>query len=514
MRAVLSSLNLTGSPKSARISSPRSGRLDSSGGSNPDLELEIFKTVECHTNFCNAVKAICPVLKHQMELLDDVDVAPVQTLTFNSTSKSQRDIVASENSSLLYDISRRFFDMKSTYVSDSISRVNSIDDVLSEVEKTGEVNVKDGMIFPKRGGPKVASSANRFEERRLSSSERIRRMSFVSTEFGDKDRILNKDTLLSMSDLNYLLSMNAYYLPYMGDMPKRSMYQTFFTAFVNTVFGTSIENVWKTDISALKFYTLQELIYQVCMVTEYYVSLFECIFEIIKIVNQRLKAFPQEVDPYLMSCIGVNISGINSIGEYKDIILEHLVSCFESEDRIFSQFKSRRLLKSINLERDSLRKSSSWDGRPIEAVNEAFQDAIMLYKQSSSVFSAKVKEISNIASQLDDSTSVQLLLSGISMYFFEFEGCLGYLADQNKTYNALYRNSIALMDILNVLESKYPIKYGASITPRILRGLMKSPTHRRTSSIDSSGENTTSPRNDSSKTSSGDESTSNKGSYK
>jgi hypothetical protein len=214
--------------------------------------------------------------------------------------------------------------------------ITSLDQILGALKLNGEIDLKDGFIFSRRGGAKIVQNLD---------LERRRRQSFTSTNFSDQDALLRAEKLKEMSDLNFLFSLNGYHLPYCESSKQRSMYEGFFAAFLREVHAGKPESH--------SFRVLQEAITALYITSELSVDFLECLFEIIGIVRSCSKIAVMGTSnestrsPRGSQNVTKKLSPREAqVGNYKQ--LDKALDVFNDIRGVFPQFKSRKLLNSIS----------------------------------------------------------------------------------------------------------------------------------------------------------------------
>lgn len=454
-----------------------------------------------------------PLLKSQLELLDDVDISESQPLSSNSVKLGRSD-----NGSLFYSLATRVEDLDACYLQNKLKGLD-FDKFLAKMQRIGNVDIRDGLIFTRTGARKT--------DIRTSG---IRRLSFAATTFNDTSAFLNKNKLLEMTDLQYLFYLNAYYVPYLGLSEGRSMYQTFF--------GVAVSNLLEGDDlhspAGFGFHVLQEAIYPIQMVTEYTVSLIECILEIVTVINTRIRTSSTSIEQRL------------DLTVLKDPALEHILECFNSEHKVYASFKKRKILSAIREtdavspksdcspeKRDQLLTSSgneinlrerekqsiNWRSK-IRDYHQALLSAVDAYKVQCEVFLEQLHELKKTAAgfrqvivheppaglrdgsdttsddheaelqtpQIQETekrmTKIEAYLADAFVYVTHFQSFLDALSAPEGVYMKFYDSGAAFLVLLHELEEKYPIRYGNILAPRSKRAGIKnsSDRHRRTGS--------------------------------
>lgn len=433
--------------------------------STPDLEVDTARQI--YDRLESVINHVVPLLKTQLDLLDDVDLGS--------------DNASDENRSFLYSLVKQIEAFDSNFIRSKLSEEGMLEECLNNAQKRGEIDYGDGVIFARRGSRKT-------EVKKVASP--VRRISFAATTFADNHSILHQSTLLEMTDLEYLFYLNGYHVPYSKSKNHRSMYESFISILVQV----ATEGEPFDSEEAACFQVLQECIFMIHIITEFTVSIIECILEIIRAVNARIKT------------IGLTIDQKLNLPELQHPTLEHLILCFNDERKIFAQFRKQKItgsqneldgvtpgensLRFGNSGRDALRNSINWSSK-INTYNRSLIDAVELYSINCSAFMDKVKALkADIGRKFESeegskSARSEYFLSQVYIYVNELQSFMTTLATRDDLYIRMVDNSLELLDTLQSLENKYPVRYG--LTPR-KRG---SPLNRsRNSSA------TSSPRSD------------------
>lgn len=158
------------------------------------------------------------------------------------------------------------------------------DQVLTHPKLKLEADVLNGRIFAKRGAPKKPQD-NR-EERR-------RRQSFAAVSYGNVDLILTTECVLSMTDLNIIFSLNAFFLPYCDSVKQRTMYEHFFDTFLKVLNEEEPES--------RSFHLMQESIMIIQKVSEAWMNSIEVMLEMINLGYIRIKTHEAMMNPNMKS---------------------------------------------------------------------------------------------------------------------------------------------------------------------------------------------------------------------
>jgi hypothetical protein len=157
-------------------------------------------------------------------------------------------------------------------------------EILRDPRVKNEANVIEGRVFTKRGAPKKP------QDDRL---ERRRRQSFAATAYADGEIILSTEGIKSMSDLNFLFSLNAFFLPYCDSSKQRTMYEHFFDVFLKLVH--------EKQPATPSFRLLQESIMIIQKISEAWMNSIEVLLEMLSIGFTRIKTHEAMMTPSLKS---------------------------------------------------------------------------------------------------------------------------------------------------------------------------------------------------------------------
>lgn len=175
-----------------------------------------------------------------------------------------------------------------------------------------EADVRDGRVFAKRGAPKK-SQDNTFERRR--------RQSFAATTFGDLEVILSTETIKSMSDLNFIFSLNAFFLPYCDSNKQRTMYEHFFDKFLCVIH--------EKEASSSSFRLLQESVMIIQKISEAWMNLIEVLLEMLSIGYTRIRTHEAMMTPRLKSSFDTETS------DETERRLAEVVKIITSQDKVY-----------------------------------------------------------------------------------------------------------------------------------------------------------------------------------
>lgn len=400
-----------------------------------NLDDELKKVSNFYELLSGAFINTVPILKYQLDLVDDVDIS------------SERDA----NKSFLYYLVKQIEKLDSKYLISKI-REDNLDELLDRDSVKREINIKENVILTKRG----ACTTN------LEDIKTIRRLSFGACMFNDSETILRKNKILDIKDdLTYLFTLNGYELPYSWSKIGRSMYEPFFSSLINEAL---LDDNFKT-LDGFTYNVLQECVYMLHLMTEFTVSIVECIMEIICMINNRIKTVSLVID------LKFNLK------ELFHPTFEHLLDCFRDERTVFYGFRKRKITGSKseldrireelngNIDNQLIKNSINWSSK-ISDYNQSLIDAFQLYKNNCNTFSIKINELRETSKIFDGEKAniVQLFLSGCFIYVNELYLFIKNLEQRESYYESLYNNGWNFLRTLEILERQYPIKYG--ITPR------------------------------------------------
>ena len=407
-------------------------------GTTPKLNLSIPDLSNLHqiyNNFLDLFQQLVPQLKMQMELLEQIETS-------------------SQNQSLLFKIIQQIQAFNSDYLKTSIGNID-LDQILSKISNKGEIEIREGMIFSKKGGLKTETKVI------LKQEIKQRRMSFAAMKYADADRLLSKDSLKEMLDLDILCSLNGYRLPYYNEKEGRGMYESFFDIYLKEILDNAPQNS-KRNL----FLLLQEIIYIIHIFTEFLISLLEVFFEIINLIKTRIKGAELTIDLKL------------NLKEMTSIEWENLIACFTDSEKLFLSFRTRKLIRTIS---DVELGNVSWITK-LESYDHALSDALDLYKMNCETF---IQKINDLKVENEEDVQVRALLNDIYILIDEIRAFILSLANPKKTYLKFLNYGKELLQIFDQLEIQHPIKYG--LTPR---------TNRNRIFNRSLGSSTSSPRSD------------------
>lgn len=405
---------------------------------------------------------VLPVMLTKLELLDQLDLG------------------TGHNNSLLFDIVNQLKSLDQTYLSSKWKSCNQ-SALTAKLIKLGEVDIQDGLVFSKRGARKTEIMTSK-----MTNMEAPRRMSFAATKYRDASDIFHILSLETMTDLQWIFYLNAYYLPYCGLTEGRSMYEHMISTLMKDL---TMDERYQTR-QAVVFKVLQETICPLHIMVEFTVSLVECVLEMITLINGRIKTAPLN--------IGQNLD----LPDFNHPTWEHLMACFQSNDKIYHSFRKRKLLLSANNGDSSRGGDISWTSK-ISDFHEGLLDALDLYDLNCKTFAVTLRglkiEISDfrqieVGEGLVQLSKAEDFVSKILILNIELQNLIEFF--RQGVYEEFYQSSYDILELLEQLQEKYPIVYGGTVTPRTLRPipLRKSSASDSPRNSDTEGSKNNSPR--------------------
>ena len=360
----------------------------------------------------------------------------IMQLNFMDTVEDQyvgspRHCYNSNAISFLAGIIKKIKDIDGTFVQSKILESDEkFKKILDELIGNKEIEIKNELIFSKSGNPKKGLDIDPGDRRRIS---------FISTKFYDGDRLIKVTDLKEMSDLDFFMFLNGYHLPfYKNSTPQRSMYEKFFNEFLNKLLGKlDLEN---NDLSCGEYgyIVLQECIFQIQMITEYWISVIQCVTEIMSIIHNQIK----------MMDTGAEIS------------FDFLKETFDAEGKIFKNFNSKKLLKSI-AERTScegILVDDKYSTR-IKKYSEALNEAIELYLMNSSIFLVKLGQMKEVGKKYCESpreweqerySKIISFMNDVIVYIDQFDKFLRDVNDKEGLYEVASRSGLEFLQDLEM----------------------------------------------------------------
>lgn len=367
----------------------------------------------------------------------DLNIDPFEDLIkclvkISPSIKSQLDLIDLMDDSFLKRLIETIKNLDSNEISDNLKAENLelLSKIMNILVENGEIDHKDFMIFTKRGAMK-------------SSDDNVqrRRDSFVNTKFCDHNIILKSTDLVKMTNLNFIFSMNGYHLPYCDSKNQRGMYEHFFAAFLKEY----------DEIAHLSncYNVLLESIMILYVTTEMMVDIFECFFEIINIVNLRIK-----------SCsVLLDITQVRRFNELKEEVLQFLMTEFNSNERVYHMFKTRKLLK-MQSSRDD--RTDKWTEK-IETYIDNMFSAIDKHKLICDVFVAKMNELKH-RNDVDDIH--KKLCSDISIYVQSYQSYAIDCDSKNSNFRRTMKAVVRVLKHVDQIELSLSIKSPRGGSPR------------------------------------------------
>jgi hypothetical protein len=408
----------------------------------PSLTLDTFEDIrkyeQAQSEYSVAVIALCEYLGEHMKMFDDINVD-----------------TKSENKSLLFNMINFVNQSDGNYVQSQIrNRKEDFDRCIQILVSTKKIKLINNVIIASSGAPKIPIK---------SDNMKIRRVSFVGTNFGDADRPLNLEDVKNMKDLTFLFSLNGYRLPYTISSLQRSMYETFFGDFLD-MFVDTIEV--PKEHEAYRYKVLKDSIYTLHTIAELYIDIIECLLEMISVINSRIKTASGSIDKKII------------IEQFSCPLFEHLFACFNNEDKAFSVFKKRKLLNSKIGDEERHIKALKASGNSIEHEQEqwiakidgyvsSLDDIMDMYKITSVKCTQTILALKNPLEE-----KITTFCDNILMFIEKFEMLLDSIFNPNGVCQKFLTIGHNLLLLIDSLEKRYPVKYGsASSSPR--RGTQK-----------------------------------------
>lgn len=401
-----------------------------------DFYEDISKYNGLQSCYTSDLSNLCDDLGGHMSLFDDINVE-----------------TKSENKSLLFTMISFINNADGDYVKTQINtRKEEFDAKIAEIIAEHHVSIIDGVIIASAGAPKKP----------LITEGRIRRVSFVSTNYGDNNRPLRMADVMEMNDLAFLFSLNGYRLPYTASHSQRSMYERFFHALISKFID---KDEIPEDHEAYRFHVLKETIYNLHTMCELYVDILECIFEMASVIQSRIKTASSNIDKKVI------------LEQFSCPIFEHYFACLNSDDKAFSAFKRRKLTSSISCEeerqvkeeRKSLSKSSNARYTPtltwlqkIEAYVDVLSGTVEMYSLTSERCRENVLNL-----RRTQETQIEGFCNNVISFIFSFDKLLKDTFRDNSLFQRFLESGRGLLRFIDELEKRYPMKYG-STSPRNL----------------------------------------------
>jgi hypothetical protein len=399
-----------------------------------DLYEDISKYNGLQTCYISDLINLSDNLGGHMSLFDDINVE-----------------TKSENKSLLFIMISFINNADGEYVKTQINtKKTEFDAKISEIIVERHVTIIDGVIISSAGAPKKP----------ILNEGRIRRVSFVSTNYGDNNRPLRIADVMEMKDLAFLFSLNGYRLPYTASHSQRSMYEKFFHALLSKFIDK--EDI-PEDHEGYRFHVLKETIYTLHTMCEVYVDILECMFEMASVIHSRIKTASCSMDKRIV------------LEQFSCPVFEHLFACLNSEHKAFSTFKKRKLTSSISNDEERQVKeekrtlSRSSNGRyastltwlqKFEAYATVLDDTVETYNITSERCRQNVANL-----RRTQETQIEEFCNNIISFILSFDKLLQDISADNSVFRRFLESGKALLIFLDDLESKYPMKYG-STSPR------------------------------------------------
>jgi hypothetical protein len=193
------------------------------------------------------------------------------------------------NKSQLFLLTEKLKLLDISSVSNFINEWNGeFDAILCDKRIESEANIHDGRVFSKRGAPKNPKN------------DRRERQSFSSTSYGNSELILTTESIKTMSDMNFIFSLNAFFLPYCDSNKQRNMYEHFFDVFLKVLH--------EREKASSNFLLLQESVMIIQKISEAWMNSIEVLLEMLNIGFIRIKTHQAIMTPNLKSSFNTEIT--------------------------------------------------------------------------------------------------------------------------------------------------------------------------------------------------------------
>lgn len=263
----------------------------------------------------------------------------------------------------------------------------------------------------------------------------------------DVNRILTKEELYITSDIQYILSLNAYKLPFIDCSFERSRYEHFFNVFIQNVID---RDTTANQSSKNTFLLLQTIMGMISILLEININMIECIFEIINVIHSRLRT----------SSLNIDVTGF----DFADCVsssYKNLIRIFNDPNLIFKELQGKKLIKSIDDERHLMRVSDgmSRSAAHFESINwiskignysESLRMAVDIYSENCSEFKSRLDSYS----ETESSKLLKVIIT-------KFEIVLVNIFGKDKLYFKMYEKGVHILEILDKLQSRYPKLYSS-----------------------------------------------------
>ena len=192
------------------------------------------------------------------------------------------------------------------------------------------------------------------------------------------------------------------------------------------------------------------------IITELCVDTLECIFEIVTVINTRVKAFNSSSQLRTSSSPSGSPRSRSEELEVQHELLKHLLEVMNDPNKVFSLFKCRKLLKSVNSNGTEI----SW----LDKVNNyasALEEASELHMVNCEVFLKVAAEFS-----ARNEGTIHSLANDFTIYVAEFQRLVASLKLENGPYVCALKLGRELLAQLDAIEAQSPLKYGGIASPR------------------------------------------------
>lgn len=390
------------------------------------ISIDYVELISAIDDYTTALSEFCPFIKNQLDIIDNVD-----------------SDVADAKPTLLQELIVTIQSLDCNFVGGVIQdHPEEFQETLDTIVENKEATIKDGLIFMTRSAKKPSNGHI--------EGLKQRRQSFFNTKFSDGHRLLRVNDIKTMTDLQFLFSLNGYYLPYCDCSKDRSMYEGFFSSFLRILIdksGVDINDKHGTQ-SAYTYLILQECIPFLNIATELCINFVECLLEIITVINTRIKTAHLSINKK------INLRTV-------DIpLLNHIITEFGNPQKLFNLFKSHKLTSSVNNERGALKESVDWTSK-VDGYTEALRGALDIYIMNCDSYLARIKEFKS-----GRDVKIENFCAQAMIYILEFKNFLMMIKSRNNPYRKMINEGYKVLHTIDKMQARYPVKYGAKASPR------------------------------------------------
>lgn len=333
-----------------------------------------------------------------------------------------------------------------------------LEDILLEMQRAGEIElVGEGKFLQKKIIAKQADQRAR--------------------DHHDREQTLVVEELLAMSDLEFLLTLNGFDLPYCNSTNKRSANEIFYGNFLARVVAgdEDFKQLNKNsshqfqNFEAYRYYSLRESVIALHTIIELFLNTLRCTCQMMEVINLRLQTAVLTIEDQTQ---------LNSKSEQMlENILRWFIDKFKKEE-IYESFDPKKLLNTANDVSDDVevtgdviekRKKLDLDNTvtwlsKLDMYATCLQDAIEIYLINCSVYSGKILELQSQHSTEHKKNAVAAheFTKQFMQFIGEFEVFLNLLQDQDGAYQQMLNSGRQLLEMLEEKQAKTPKRYGQS----------------------------------------------------